>query len=153
MAYMHRRVELALACVLSTGALAVVPLPAARAAGAQTPPANPDTWQIPANAAQETNPVPAGPDALKKGRSLYSSKCQRCHGSAGRGDGPDADPDFRPGDLTDESRASRNPDGVLFYKIWNGRQNPRMPAFKSEMTRPEVWTLIHYVKSLRGSGA
>jgi hypothetical protein len=22
----------------------------------------------------------------------------------------------------------RNPDGVMFYKIWNGRAKPRMPA-------------------------
>ena len=31
-------------------------------------------------------------------------------------------------DLTVARRAARNPDGVVFYKIWNGRQKPKMPA-------------------------
>jgi hypothetical protein len=37
----------------------------------------------------------------------------------------------------------------MFYRIWNGRKNPKMPAFKSELTRDEVWTVIQYAKSLR----
>ena len=45
--------------------------------------------------------------------------------------------------------ASRNPDGVMFYKVWNGRKNPKMPAFKSEMTRDDIWTVIQYAKTLR----
>jgi mono/diheme cytochrome c family protein len=45
-------------------------------------------------------------------------------------------------------RATRNTDGVLFYKIWNGRANPEMPAFKSELSKDEVWTVVEYAKSL-----
>jgi len=105
-------------------------------------------WQIPLDAATELNPVPMNPVELAKGRSLYRSKCQRCHGVEGKGNGPDADPNHAPSDLTDGRRASRNPDGVMFYKIWNGRSKPKMPAMKSDMSRIDVWTVILYVKTL-----
>lgn len=108
-----------------------------------------DGWQIPPNAQAEANPVAATPAALSRGKELYRGKCARCHGPAGRGDGADADLDHRPADLTDASRAARNPDGIMFYKVWNGRKKPKMPAFSSELSREEVWTVIQYVRSLR----
>jgi mono/diheme cytochrome c family protein len=108
-----------------------------------------DGWQIGEDAIDLQNPVALSPSVVAKGADLYRSSCQRCHGRLGRGNGPDADPDQPPRDLTDGRRASRNPDGVLFYKIWNGRRNPRMPAFKSDMTRDEVWAVVHYIKTLR----
>jgi mono/diheme cytochrome c family protein len=106
-------------------------------------------WQIPATAAAEGNPIAVTPAVLARGRDLYRSKCQKCHGQTGGGNGPEADPDEPPGDLTDPKRAPRNPDGVMFYKIWNGRSDPKMPAFKTEMPREDVWTVIQYVKTLR----
>jgi mono/diheme cytochrome c family protein len=106
-------------------------------------------WRLPPGAADEANPLAVSPAVITKGQSIYKSKCQRCHGATGVGNGPDADPDHHPGDLTDGKRASRNPDGVMFYKIWEGRKDPKMPAFKTDLSRDEVWTVIHYVKTLR----
>jgi hypothetical protein len=92
-------------------------------------------------------------------RPVKSVRCRRrLNASPGAGrssktnasaDGPDADPDDPPADLTDASRASRNPDGVMFYKIWNGRNEPKMPAFKTDISREEVWTVIQFVKTRR----
>jgi hypothetical protein len=45
--------------------------------------------------------------------------------------------------------AARNPDGVMFYRIWNGRAKPKMPAMKADLTRTDVWTIVQYVKTLR----
>lgn len=147
---MLRRTTLVmLAAALCTTVLFALPRTEAGASQTGTPPANPDSWQIPPNAAEERNPVAVSDKVLAQGKGLYGSKCQRCHGPAGKGDGPDADPDAMPDDLTSPTRAARNPDGVLFYKVWNGRKKPKMPAFKSEMTKDEVWTLVHYVKTLR----
>lgn len=112
-------------------------------------PADSDGWQLPPGAAAEPNPIPASPEVLAKGQALYKSKCQKCHGPGGRGDGPDADADHKPGDLTDARRASRNPDGVMFYKVWNGRTKPKMPAFKTDISRTDVWTVVQFVKTLR----
>ena len=108
-------------------------------------------WQIPRDAAARTCPVPATPATLAKGKALFKSKCQRCHGVSGTGNGPEADPDHPPSDLTDGARAARNPDGVMFYKIWNGRVKPKMPAFKTDVSDEEVWTVIQYIKTLRKS--
>jgi mono/diheme cytochrome c family protein len=107
-------------------------------------------WTIPPGAAKETNPVAASPDVIAKGKKLYEDSCQKCHGKTGKGDGPDADPDNMPEDLSDLARAKRNPDGVMFHKIWNGRKSPKMPAAKSEgMSQEDVWTVIHFVKTFR----
>jgi mono/diheme cytochrome c family protein len=107
-------------------------------------------WTIPANAAMEINPVAATPEVVAQGRKLFENRCQRCHGRDGRGHGPDADPDHPAGNLTDRLRAAFNPDGIMFYKIWNGRQSPKMPAFKKEdLSKEEVWTVIQFVKTFR----
>lgn len=117
-------------------------------AHAQAPAAS-DGWQIPATAAAEASPIPSTPVTIAKGKELFMAKCRRCHGVTGKGNGPEADPDHPPRDLTDASRASRNPDGVMFYKIWNGRAKPKMPGLKSDVSRDEVWAIIHYLKTLR----
>jgi mono/diheme cytochrome c family protein len=106
-------------------------------------------WQIPDAAREEKSPLQPTVNVLKKGKSIFESKCQKCHGPQGKGDGPDGDPEHRPADLTDASRAARNPDGVMFYKVWNGRSNPKMPAMKSELGKDEVWAVVEYAKSLR----
>jgi mono/diheme cytochrome c family protein len=105
-------------------------------------------WSIPENAASETNPLNTSPEVLKKGEALYKSFCATCHGPSGLGDGPDVDRHDkanRPANLP----LSRNPEGVVFYKIWNGRQDPKMPAFKSQLTRKDTWTVVAYVMSMR----
>ena len=107
-------------------------------------------WTIPEGAAKEPNPIAASPEVIEKGKKIYEKNCEKCHGKSGKGDGPDADPDMEPGDFTDPERIPRNPDGVMYYKVWNGRKSPKMPAFKSEgLSSEEVWTVIHYVKTFR----
>jgi mono/diheme cytochrome c family protein len=104
------------------------------------------TWTIPENAANEKNPLSSSPELLKKGESLYKSNCVGCHGPGGLGDGPDVDKKDRanrPANLA----MSRNPEGVVFYKIWNGRGEPKMPAFKSRMTKDEAWAVVAYITS------
>ena len=103
----------------------------------QQPPAqgNPNGWQIP-----------------PEGKELFGKNCQRCHGPGGKGDGPDADPDaMQDMDLTVARRAARNPDGVVFYKAWNGRKKPKMPAMKDELTKDQLWQIVTYVQTLRSS--
>ena len=87
---------------------------------------------------------------VANGKKLFASKCQRCHGANAKGDGPDGDPEHQDDmDLTVKSRAARNPDGVVFYKIWNGRTTPKMPAFSEQLTKEQAWALVAYVQTLR----
>ena len=107
-------------------------------------------WTIPPTAVEEKNPLPINDATLAGGKKLFAAKCQRCHGTAGQGDGPDADAKYAAEmDLTNGARAVRNPDGTVFYKIWNGRSNPKMPVFSEEMTKEQVWAIVAYVQTLR----
>jgi mono/diheme cytochrome c family protein len=105
-------------------------------------------WTIPAGADKEANPIKASADVLKKGKSIFDARCARCHGPEGKGDGKESDPASPAADLTDAFRADLNPDGVMFHRIANGKP-PVMPAFKGQMSSDEIWTVVHYAKSLR----
>ena len=107
-------------------------------------------WNLPANAQTEKNPLTVNDAVLAGGKTLYEKKCQRCHGKTGKGDGPDAEAKNQGDmDLTVASRAARNPDGVVFYKIWVGRQSPKMPPMSEEMTKEQVWAVVAYSQTLR----
>jgi mono/diheme cytochrome c family protein len=114
------------------------------------PASRPGGWTIPPNAADEKNPLAGDAKALDTGKQLFDKTCKKCHGPGGKGDGPDADPDHQEDmDLTVARRATRNADGVVFYKIWNGRQKPKMPAQKDKLSKEQVWAIVTYVQTLR----
>jgi mono/diheme cytochrome c family protein len=104
-------------------------------------------WAIPAEATNLQSPVAGSPDALKKGQSVFESRCRPCHGPEGKGNGPLSDPAHPAADLTAGVAADLAPDGVLFYRVWNGKRP--MPAFKSELTQEDVWAVVEYIKSLK----
>jgi mono/diheme cytochrome c family protein len=37
----------------------------------------------------------------------------------------------------------------VFYKVWNGRKKPKMPAQKDELTKEQIWQIVSYVQTLR----
>jgi mono/diheme cytochrome c family protein len=142
---MKSRVAIVSAVLLASSA-------AAFGGGASSEPAqNPASgWQLPADADQKKNPRPVDDTLLATGRAVFKDKCARCHGPGGLGDGPDADPDSRKNmDLTNGTRADQNADGVVFYKVWNGRRRPRMPAFNTQISEDQAWAVVAYVQSLR----
>ena len=105
-------------------------------------------WTVPPAAKTEKSPLKPSADVVKRGRAIFTANCQRCHGPQAKGDGPDSSPQSPAADLTDEFRYELNPEGVLYYKIWNGHP-PDMPSFKSTLTKDEVWTLVEFLKVLR----
>lgn len=120
------------------------------AARQENPPAQSSGWTVPADANETKNPLTVDARLLATGKALFMDKCRRCHGPGGFGDGPDSDPDAREHmNLTDPTRADRNSDGVVFYKIWNGRRRPKMPAFQEELSKEQVWAIVAYVQTLR----
>ena len=110
-------------------------------------------WTIPANAKTEKSLyASSAADAAKKGKAIFQSKCQRCHGAEGKGNGPEADKDHKPANLT-QIKTAENPDGVLFYKVWNGHapkagSKGEMPAFKVQLPKEDIWRAVEYVKTL-----
>jgi mono/diheme cytochrome c family protein len=136
-AYRAAGLAVALACVLSAA-------PRAQYQG----------WDIPIANRGDKSPLMASPQVARQGAALFQTHCARCHGPQGKGNGPDSD---HAADLTDELRDQINPDGVLFYKIWNGHavqlrtQIDDMPAFRDTLTRDQVWLLVEHLKVLRAS--
>jgi mono/diheme cytochrome c family protein len=145
---MHKRSSvLAVACLFFLCGLAIS---ARQATPTAQPAPRPGGWVLPPTADEEKNPFAGDPKAVESGKVLFEKKCQRCHGPGGKGDGPDADPDaMQDMDLTNPKRAARNADGIVFYKAWNGRAKPKMPAVKEELTRDQLWQIVSYVQTLR----
>jgi mono/diheme cytochrome c family protein len=107
-------------------------------------------WALPPEAETTKSPLTVDDKVLATGRAIYKDKCQRCHGPGGLGDGPDSDPDAREDmDLTNPERADKNPDGVVFFKVMNGRRRPKMPAFKEELSPEQVWSVVAHVQTIR----
>jgi len=107
-------------------------------------------WQLPPDADAKKSPLTVDDKVLAAGKAVFKDKCTKCHGPSGVGDGPDADPDYAEDmDLTNPKRADRNPEGVMFYKVSNGRRRPKMPAFKEELTEQQIWSVVAYAQTLR----
>jgi mono/diheme cytochrome c family protein len=107
-------------------------------------------WTLPPEAETTKNPLTVDAKLIATGKAIFKERCQKCHGASGRGDGPDADPDAQDDmDLTLASRAAKNPEGVIFYKAWNGRKKPKMPAVKEVLTKDQLWAVVAYVQTLR----
>ena|SRR5947209_5622557 len=107
-------------------------------------------WKIPETAATEKNPLTINDSVIAAGKKLFESKCKRCHGPEGKGNGEDADAAHAQDmNLTRADHARLNPDGVVFYKIWNGRTSPKMPVFSQDLTKEQVWAIVAFVQTLR----
>jgi len=107
-------------------------------------------FKIPATAATEKNPLTVNDAVVAAGKRFFGHHCESCHGPLGKGDGPDAEKAHQKDmDLTAATRAAENPDGVVFYKIWNGRSSPKMPAFGEDLPKEQVWAIVAYVQTLR----
>lgn len=77
-----------------------------------------------------------------KGKTLYTDKCQFCHGMRGDGKGPAAEPLLRhPVDFTDSKFWQGNAAIKIEDTIKNGKE--MMPAF--DLTSPDIKAIIGYM--------
>ena len=103
-------------------------------------------WDAPARAARKKNPIPADDKSIAAGKILYMVQCVKCHGDAGKGNGPSAkELDPKPKDLSDPQVAGQS-DGALFWKITSGRKP--MPGFESLVSEDDRWNVVNYVRKL-----
>jgi mono/diheme cytochrome c family protein len=104
-------------------------------------------WVAPDDARKVKNPVPATPDNLAAGESLFHDNCELCHGPKGMGDGPGAAAiKVKPANFTDAKLMALETDGSLFWKMSTGR-GP-MPIWKDTLTDTERWQLVNYIRKL-----
>lgn len=105
------------------------------------------------------NPLPATPETIAKGKTLFEGKafCRACHGQEGKGIlGPDIEPGSLKGPLprnfTDKAWQARRTDGELFWILKNGSPGTDMgPFIPLVVTDEEAWQIILYVRSFGNS--
>ena len=93
--------------------------------------------------------VAVSPD---EARSLFLENCSRCHGEAGRGDGPDSDafavqmPDLQAHEFqdsrTDADLAKVIREGGLAVGL-----NPAMPPWRQILSAPEIDALVRFLRA------
>jgi mono/diheme cytochrome c family protein len=102
-----------------------------------------------------TNPLPATPEMVAKGKALFEGKafCRACHGADGKGIlGNDIEPGSLKGPLprnfTDKAWQAKRTDGELMWILKNGSSGTAMaPFIPLVITEEEAWQLILYVRS------
>jgi mono/diheme cytochrome c family protein len=128
--------------------------PPAPASPSPSPTPGAKSWEVPEEVKVAKNPVPASPENIKKGQTMFKRFCTPCHGPAGKGDGPVAHYWTQlPKDLSDPARQDRLTDGEIFWKLSRGHRQGAdviMPAFSERIpSAEERWKLVLYVRTLR----
>jgi cytochrome c oxidase cbb3-type subunit 3 len=92
------------------------------------------------SAALATAPVTA---AKLDAKSLFAEKCAMCHGADAKGGfGPNL---TAPADKFEYGKTRQ----ALFMSIEEGRGNGKMPAFKGQLKREEIYALADYLLTLK----
>jgi len=87
------------------------------------------------------------------GAALYARFCTGCHGTRGKGDGPNAASlPVPPARHASRDAMSARPDDVLFDTIAGGgaimNRSPRMPAYGTTLTSAQIRALVGHIRSL-----
>ena len=105
----------------------------------QPPPAMPDGQGTAAE---------GGDGTARAIQALWQMRCARCHGEAGRGDGPERPPGAAIPDMTSADFQQNRSDEQLTEVVENGRG--LMPAFGDALTPEGISVLVRHVRTLGG---
>ena len=108
-----------------------------------------EPWAIPAEYSRMVNPVAPDEASVKTGQLAYEKRCALCHGKTGLGYGVKGKlcRTF-PGDFSSEAFQDYT-DGEMFFQTKFGRGE--MPAYDSRVSDMEIWNMINYMRTLKGS--
>lgn len=90
----------------------------------------------------------APPAVVEEGAELYQENCVLCHGSRGKGDGPEAASlSNRPTDLSEQSSMAEKSQADFYQAMVEGIA-PDMPPFGDSLTEEQLWAVAAYVRTL-----
>jgi len=87
--------------------------------------------------------------SLARGKWVYQTYCQECHGASGDGMGLVVRRGYPPPPSLLLDNARKMEDGRMFYIITYGFKN--MPAYGSQVMRDDRWLVINYIRKLQES--
>jgi mono/diheme cytochrome c family protein len=99
------------------------------------------------------NPRTRTSESINRGKFLYETYCEVCHGAAGKGDGPISSaaggPFFGIRSLVTDTLA-RHPDGYIYGVITSAEDmgRPLMPRYGDKVRGLDRWDLVNYVRVL-----
>jgi cytochrome c oxidase cbb3-type subunit 2 len=102
--------------------------------------------------------APATVESMLRGRALFQKlECWKCHGPAGRGDGPAAsaltdskDNRIMPHNFSDGSRFKCGQTNEDLYRVFmTGVDGTPMPSFADNLKPAEAWDLVHFLRTLQ----
>ena len=99
-------------------------------------------------AAANASLAAAPPRIPEQGKMIFEDRCAVCHGTQGRGDGPEApflSP--RPASLISAGTSVKT-DGELLAVIANGKPRTSMPAWKDLLTEEQRRDVLAYIRTL-----
>lgn len=105
-------------------------------------------WNVPSDAKDLKNPVPANDTTLAAAREVYASNCAKCHGINGDGKLPPDSNYFystKPTNFTNPRLVDAMSDGEIFWKMTNGRKP--MPAFANRLSDEQRWELVNLIRA------
>ncbi|MFL5354502.1 c-type cytochrome [Archangium sp.] len=97
-------------------------------------------------------PPKATPALIEKGKGVYATYCQTCHGMKGEGDGPMGtylNP--KPRNFLTEPFKQGNKPEQIFQTLGKGVPGSAMVAFVN-LPEEDRWALAHYVVELQKQG-
>jgi mono/diheme cytochrome c family protein len=100
-----------------------------------------------------TNPLPASPEIVEKGKALYHGKgtCFNCHGTDGDGKGPAAAQlNPSPRNFHHHGFWRHRTEGEIFWVIKHGSPGTAMIGFGPLLSDDEIWSVIHYERTFAG---
>lgn len=97
----------------------------------------------------ERTPVIDSQESVFNGRKSYMLHCAVCHGSLGRGDGPQAaGMKVPPADFLDFEHSAHYEPGEKYWLIAKGSSSLGMPAHPT-VTPKEIWNMVNYILALQ----
>lgn len=87
------------------------------------------------------------PNLVARGREVYQTYCQVCHGADGKGSSPVTRRGFPPPPSLLEEQARTMKDGEMFHIVTFGKKN--MPAYGGLIDTRDRWLSISHLRTLQ----